>query len=96
MSPGNLGCCLQLLVLTCNLANLSGYRAADDDASPLAVDASFEKWARLLSLPEPRCAVEIATSRGQAQQEGDEDPQRLLEANTLLPHESRKGDDVLG
>ena len=90
VSPGNLGCCLQLLVLMCNLGLQTTTR------HPWLWTHRLRSGPKLLSLPQPRCAVEIATSRGQAQQ-GDEDPQRLLEADTLLPHESRTGgDDVLG
>ncbi|CAE7467884.1 unnamed protein product, partial [Symbiodinium sp. KB8] len=50
LSPENLGCCLQLLVLMSSLTKVRGYRTADDDASPLAVDSSLELYGIILML----------------------------------------------
>ena len=49
-SLGNLGCCLQLLVLMNSLTRVRGYRVADDDTSPLAVDSSLELYGVILML----------------------------------------------
>ena len=49
-SLGNWGCCLQLLVLMSSLAKVRGFRPADDDASPLAVDSSLELYGIILML----------------------------------------------
>ena len=50
LDPDVLGCCLRILVLMCNLAKVSGNRAEDDDASPLAVDTSAGLYGIVLML----------------------------------------------